>query len=828
MDYDVILAKIVVEKSTIYFDQFFDYIVPKDLVNAIQKGSRVIVPFGNSNKKCQGLIFDIYKKSVDIKIFENLKEIYKIVDESPLINEEMFSIIHFLKINTFCTYYDAIKTILPSGISFEISKIYKMNEEINVDDMILTDIELKTITFLNKSASDKKLNMFLSKLGLSKIKSNNLIKDLISRNIIQFEDIVKRKIRTSINRFLMLNPNLDYKTIKLSSKQVKVLDFMSVNIKCSLKEICYNCTVTDFVIKSLITKGLIQYCESSDNCKKNIVFKAENMNFNKIFELNFEQKKILDSIYEQYCKKSPNVGLVHGVTGSGKTYIFMELIEKILKQGKQVIFLVPEISLTSQIVTTFKSVFGNNISIIHSGLTPKDRVLEWEKIKNGESNIIIGTRSAVFSPVKNLGIIIIDEEGEYSYKSENAPRYHTRDIAKLRCLYHNTILLLSSATPSIESYYNAERGRYSLYKITKRYSKLDLPKVKIVDTKDNIFTKSKSYISCEIISQLIYNFENSNQSIVFINRRGHSSYIVCFSCDYNFICKNCSASMTYHKINNSMICHYCGNVQKFPKICPQCKCEVISLKGVGTQKLEEEISQLLPNSKILRIDSDTIYSKSDYEEKFNLFLDNKYDIMVGTQMIAKGLNFPNVTMVCVLEIDSLINSDDFRCNERAFSLITQAIGRSGRGFVQGRAYIQTNLVENDIITLASNQNYETFYKQEILFRKHMLYPPYCDICVLGISSKNENDGLEASKFILGELINKIKSEYLNIPIKILGISTPSVHKLNNKYRFRIVIKCKANRLFKNLINNLLIGIGKNARFKKNISLFVDINGDLNY
>ena len=503
----------------------------------------------------------------------------------------------------------------------------------------------------------------------------------------------------------------------------------------------------------------------------------------------------------------------------------MKLIEAVRKDKKGIIVMVPEIALTSSLIRQFHQRFGEKVAVFHSGLSVGERADEWKRVKNGDADIAIGTRSAVFAPFENLGLIIMDEEQEYTYKSDSSPRFHARDIAKFRCKQNNTLLVLASATPSIESYYMALNGRYSLNTISRRYGQANLPKVKIVDLNEEINKGNNSAFSEILIKELVENLQNHKQSIILMNRRGYNTFASCRACNEVLTCPNCSISLTYHSANGRLMCHYCGYSVEFTDECPNCHEHEIRYLGFGTQKIEEDLQKVVPEARILRMDADTTMAKFSHDRKFRLFSEGKYDIMIGTQMVAKGLDFDNVTLVGVLSADQSLYNNDFRSYERTFSLLTQVVGRAGRGNYAGRAIIQTYTPENSVISLAAQQNYDEFYNSEIKMRKAMLYPPFVDLCVICFSGKNQERILSAAKDFFNMLRKLASKDYSELPLRVLEPSQTTIIKLNNKYRYKLIIKFRNSRRFQELISRLVVWFEKDKKYSE-VSVYVDVNPDM--
>ncbi len=537
-----------------------------------------------------------------------------------------------------------------------------------------------------------------------------------------------------------------------------------------------------------------------------------------------KQQAVFDGLLGLMNRPDPKCALLRGITGSGKTSVFIRLIDEAVKQGKTAIMLVPEISLTPQMVGKFRRLFGDDVAILHSSLSLGERADEYTRIKTGRAHIVVGTRSAVFAPVKNLGIIVIDEEGEGTYKSESAPRYHARDVAKQRCFYHKAFLLLASATPSLESYYNAKTGRYSLFELDERYNNAVLPDVYIVDMRVEQQNGNHSAFSMPLIEEMRKNLENGEQSILLLNRRGYHTSVRCATCGKAIECPNCALPLTFHKTNGTVVCHYCGYTHTLSPVCPFCGSKFLMMKGTGTQRIEDEISEIFPKARILRMDADTTAAKNAFESKFKAFAAGEYDIIVGTQMIAKGLDFPNVTLVGVLKTDNSLYAGDFRAYERTFSLITQVVGRGGRGGKRGRALIQTFTPDHYVLNLAASQNYPDFYKEEIELREAMTYPPFCDIIVVGFTSLVDRDCSVAALRFRDMLEKRWESDFSEIPLRILGPARNVISKVNGRFRWRLIIKCRNSPKLRKLMELTLKEAGADKALG-NVTFFADLNGD---
>lgn len=611
----------------------------------------------------------------------------------------------------------------------------------------------------------------------------------------------KKKVNMTpkYDTYICINYSMYNNDIKFNASQEKILELLKENKKVK-KEVLNKISVSS--VNTLLKKNILLE-EKEENYRYNLI-NEEKIKFN----LNEEQQKVYKEIFNSI--NTNETFLLYGVTGSGKTNVYMKVIEDVIKNNKTAILLVPEISLTPQIIKRFTSYFSN-IAVLHSGLSDGEKYDEWRKINEGKVNIVIGARSAIFAPLKNIGVIIIDEEHSQTYKQENNPRYNAIDIAKERCKYHNCPLILGSATPSLESFARAKKNVYKLLELKNRYNNNTMPKVEIIDMNKE-FKKASGYFSNTLIDQIKETLERKEQVILFLNRRGYSSFLTCSSCGYVEKCPNCDISLTYHKSSNMLRCHYCGYATKRKKLCPKCQ-EEFKDYGIGTEKVEEELKSLIKDAKIIRMDVDTTTTKNAHAKIINSFLEEKYNILIGTQMIAKGLDFPNVTLVGVLNADIGLNFPDFRSSETTFSLLNQVLGRSGRGNKEGKVLIQTFNPEHYAIAYTKNHDYLGFYNEEMKIRKILKYPPYYYICSIKIISKDYNLASKSSYDVVNYLKQNIKNEI------ILGPSVCNVFKLNNNYRFQIIIKYKdVNNILEYLTN-----IEHHYFNKKDIKIEIDFN-----
>lgn len=604
---------------------------------------------------------------------------------------------------------------------------------------------------------------------------------------------------------------------KLTAKQRMVAELLLDIGTASVDEIKTFCSVGDSVIKNLEKYGVLRLYKKEKY--RNPYQNVPQVQCRKEICLSEQQNRAYQT-YAAMMESDGGYGLLHGVTGSGKTQVYMKLIDKAIDAGKDVIVLVPEIGLTPQMLSLFHERYGRQVAVFHSGLSMGERNDEYRRAERGDAKIVIGTRSAVFAPLHHLGLIIMDEEQENTYKSERTPRYHARDVAKFRAKQHKALFLMTSATPSIESYSNALMGRYTLCVLNERYGRAKLPQVHIVDMKDELRQNNRSPISSYLKQKMEENLLNGKQTILLINRRGYNTFIACNDCGHVITCPNCSISLTYHSFNNCLMCHYCGYTKPLDHVCPQCGSHAVRYSGYGTQRIEDEIRSFLPKARILRMDADTTSAKFSHQMLFDAFKNHAYDILIGTQMVAKGLDFDNVTLVGVVNADNTLYDENYMSNERSFDLITQVIGRSGRRDDSGLAVIQTINPNNQTIEFAAKQDYKRFFDVEYELRRIMTYPPFCTIYGVSFVGADENKTALAAKAFFEQLVasNKQSAEKLIV----LGPSPAKISKINNHYRYRLAIKCKNSKSVRKLLTDVLKITGK-MKTMRDVSVTVDLN-----
>ncbi len=818
-----------------HIDKEYTYSIPSQLEGKIKIGSVVVVPFGGANKTKNAVVTRI-SETCDLTL---TKPILGVPGKYMNITDEMMSLCAYMKEHMFCSFGDAAKCALPSGLGVKETREYTADKEIDADSL---PINLSAKNLLceiqrNSPVSEIYLAEHFGKSAVACVKS------LEKMGYVTSDKTYECIVNTKSEKCVVLNDGagivsdiLEGKT-HLTPKQMSVFEtLLSYESPCPVTELCEISGAGASVVKELLNKGAIVY-ENIQTDRNELVLDVEKAKEEyKDFTLNDEQNKAYESLREMQSEGKASAALLYGVTGSGKTNVILKIAQSVVDAGKSVIVLVPEIALTSQNVMRFAGCFGNNVAIIHSGLSAGERMDAWKKITEDKAKVVIGTRSAVFAPVKNLGLVVIDEEQESSFKSDKSPKFHARDVARFRCAYNNAILLLASATPSVDSFYKAKSGKYKLLTLTQRFGNAKLPEVVFHDMRgesyfeiDEKTDQSKGALpqtlGTTLKDELKKTLDNKKQAILFINRRGFRSFAQCRKCGYTFVCPNCSVTLTHH-INkrykrDTMVCHYCGHTQNMPEVCPSCKKdESIVYMGAGTQLLEAQLEKNFPDTKILRMDADTTGGKMSHKKILDEFRKGKAGVLVGTQMVAKGHDFPNVSLVGVINADTSLYANDFRANEKTFSLLTQVLGRAGRSDDKGMAVIQTYNPDNDILRLSSLQDYETFYENEIRFRKSALFPPFCDIITLNFTGKIENDVVNAVKKF-GEGINKLaKEDFSDVKFILYGPFQCDVYKISGNYRMRYMIKCANNKSFREMLSSLLTGY---TNAVKNVSISADVN-----
>ena len=744
---------VAVSNATFHFDKLYTYAVMPDQQDTVRLGSMVLVPFGRGSRARMGVVLACDAEPESAK----LKFLFDVAPASACLTPELLRLVHFLKERTFCTYYEAVKAVIPYGAQYKPT---------------------------------------VAEDGVTPVLQKQLVRH--TENAYKLVGTLPPKPRPTAKQLA---------AVALLAGGERILSALEEK------------GISRAVLDNLCAKGVLE----CSKVNKSIDLYSSIPLKNEPILLTEEQQAAYDALLPGLEDAAPHSALLYGVTGSGKTLVFLKLIEHCLQMGRRALVLVPEISLTPQMILRLKSQFGKRVAVQHSALNHTERLLQWQMIQDGGADIVVGTRSAIFSPLENIGLVIIDEEQEHTYRSESAPRYSAHEVARQRAAENGALLLLASATPSTESYYAAQHGRTQLVRLTKRYGGNPLPKVQIVDMRAELASGNPREISLAMEDAIRHNLEAGKQTILLLNRRGYQTVAQCEDCREVLKCQKCSVPMVYHKSAHKLLCHYCGSqLDPPPARCPACGGK-LQYRGFGTQKAEEELAKLFPEARILRMDQDTTAAKDAHEKLLAKFARHEYDIMVGTQMVAKGLDFEDVTLVGVLGIDSLLFAQGFRAYETVFSLVTQVVGRSGRAKDPGFAIIQTTDPDNPVLNLAAAQDYDAFFEQEIAYRKLGLYPPFCGLCVVGFAGPKESEVARASARFAA-LLGRQAAKQPDLPLRVLGPTPGSIEKINDSYRYKLTVKCRNDRRFRDLIRETLT-LYEQEKLPGKATVVVDLHSD---
>lgn len=812
-----LLGKIAVSSATFAIDKPYTYWIPESFAEQVQPGMRVLIPFGRGNRRTEGLVLTL-EWGVRPK---GCKQVLSILDDWPVLNEEGIQLALWMRERYFCSVYDAMRAMLPAGLYFSLQDIYAISEGICQEEaaqFIKHSKRRKKILDLLFSNGRKMERMKLYEaFGASSPAS--VLKEMVEEGVLTLETSISRGVGDKTEWVAQLTVPLEEALARIGNRakqQQQVARFLDEIPVASAKDIAYFTGAKQGVLRAMEEKGVLQLTrqERYRGVDSQPVLPALAP------ELNTEQAQAYQGIRQMLGK--PGCALLYGVTGSGKTAVYIQLIHHVLDQGKQAMVLVPEIALTPQLLRQFRAQFGEKVAVLHSSLPAGARYDEWKRAKNGDAQVVIGTRSAVFAPLSQLAVLILDEEQESSYKSETVPRYHAREIAKYRCSRQNAVLVLGSATPSVESMYHAKQGDYQLFSLTKRYNEKSLPEVLITDMKDELRAGNGTTISNLLQEKIAETLARQEQVILFLNRRGTSRTAVCTECGAVAECPRCSVKLTYHQANGRLMCHYCGYTQPMPETCPSCGGQIFFI-GAGVQMVEEELKSFFPETQILRMDADTVSASHTHEQILTQFERQKVPILLGTQMVAKGLDFANVTLVGVIDADLSLYVDDFRASERTFSLLTQVVGRAGRGSRKGSAVIQTYTPENDVITSAARQDYDSFYQQEIAQRQLRQFPPFRALYRLQVIGNSEANVLRSCMWLRESFLSWQSAELMaDTPFDVVGPAAATVVKVMNRYRYSLTLSGQDCKKMREMIRYVVISAQGDKR-NQGISITVDLN-----
>ncbi len=806
------LARIAVENTVYHFDKLFTYLVPEELYKTVRPGVRVTVPFGAGSRERVGMVFDL-----DGQEGEGIKTVLSVLDREPVLDREGLGLALWMKNRYYCTLFEAVKLMIPAGLHFRLKDSYVLSAGFTDFDRENYDgLSWQIIMALRSHGRAMPMEKLSAALGITRDCPE--FKALQAGGVVCRVNLAMNRVKDAVSKMVRPIPGFDG---RLTPRQREVYGVLCDVGEVSEKELCYFTGASPAVVKALCEKGAAEVFQY-EIYRRPEALAAEEDHDDLI--LSESQQKALEELTEEYenAREGSRCAMLYGVTGSGKTSVYLKLIDHVLAKGRGVIVMVPEISLTPQTLRRFQSRFGDQVAVFHSGLSLGERMDEWRRVRQGRARIAVGTRSAVFAPVQKLGLIVIDEEQEHTYKSEASPRYDAREVARYRCARSDAFCLLSSATPSVETFHMAREGRFRFHKLEDRFGRAVMPEVQLVDMNWEDHPGSEHAVGMALGEALIENFRRGKQSIVLLNRRGYHTFASCRSCREVVSCPNCSISLTYHTANRRFMCHYCGYSAPLMKKCPSCGSEGLAFRGLGTQKAEEQLRELLPKARILRMDTDSMSGRYSLERSLQEFARGEYDVMVGTQMVAKGLDFENVTLVGVISADQTLYSDDFRSGERTFDLLTQVVGRAGRGRLPGRAVIQTFAPENPVLGLAAKQDYFGFAERELAYRKAMLYPPFVDLLVIGFVGGDEKLTRRSAERFLQELEGLARGEYAGLPLRVLRPSPAAIARVSGKYRYKLIIKCQNGPRFREMIARLLTAFAGLREFRQ-VTVYADPN-----
>ncbi len=811
------IARIAVAAANFAIDKPYSYRIPQNL--AVLPGMRVMIPFGRGNKPTEGIVLQVEDGSS-----EGLKAVERCLDAEPLLDTKMLRLAAFLRERYFCTFYDAIRTMLPAGLWFQTKETYRLTEDTSWQNAAIRQPDalklLNALQNLGGEAEDRQLREAVAEEEAF----HKAVGYLIRKKWISATTDYRRRANDKTEKIASLAVSAEEAMAyadsrpKSAAMQRSVLQTLCAVGAASVKELCYYTGAGVTTVNRLEKLGYVELSVRPVlRCREIKPVPLEGP-----LVLNEQQQKAYEGLYSQLTAQEPGTALLYGVTGSGKTSVYIQLIQSCLQKNKSAVLLVPEIALTPQLLGLMAAHFGQTVAVLHSSLPPGERYDQWKRIRSGEAKVVVGTRSAVFAPCVDLGLVILDEEQEHSYKSENAPRYSARDVALWRGIKEKALVLFGSATPSVETMYHAKEGRYQLYTLTERYNGKSLPSVEIVDMREELREGNDLSLSCTLLDEIRKTMQADSQTILFLNRRGNSRALVCMDCRTAPECPRCSARLTYHSANERLMCHYCGYSQK---VSATCGCGGSWKRiGAGTQKVQLELEEMIPGIQVDRMDTDTVSAVNTHEKILEHFKNKNIPVLLGTQMVAKGLNMPNVTLVGVLDADLSLYTDSYRSAETTFNMLTQVVGRAGRGENPGRAMIQTMVPSHKVINLAAQQDYEGFYELEIGLRKLQGVPPFGDLTQITFTGMDETAVLRgAAKF--RDSIKACLSDpaYKCGDYGLLGPAPCPVPKINYHFRYRITLRCLMDRQKRLLIAHLLRQFSMD-KANRGISAFADING----
>lgn len=813
------ICAVAVDAATYAIDKLYSYRVPDELREQVQIGTRVLVPFGFGNKRAEAVVLAFRQDTGEYK----LKPVVEVLDDAPVLTAEQLKLAAWMRERLYCTYFDCVRVMLPAGLWFKRNETYTLAPDADLAALRQREGEAGAVLALfDRPGQTLAVSDIRQRLGGKSV--TRVLDALAGEGVLVYHSNTTQKSNDKTEKMLSLDMEADEAMAHISRRSPARMDVVSVLADggwMSQKELVYMTGVSDAALRDMVKKGIL---------REHYEERLRTPDFSEVPKaappvLSAAQQQVFDGIAALMDENAPRAALLFGVTGSGKTQVYLKLIEKALGQGKSAIVLVPEIGLTPQVLRQFAAQFGDEVAVLHSALSAGERYDSFKKIRSGRARVVIGTRSAVFAPVENLGVLIIDEEQDGAYRSEQSPRYHARDVAKYRVAQQNALLVLGSATPSVETYYGAKQGKYPVFRLTERFLGAGLPDVLISDMRGLAREGRTGVIGPQLESELIDTLEKGKQAILFLNRRGNSRVIGCALCGWVPECPSCSTSMTYHSVSGRAMCHYCGASVKITGKCPVCGGESLFTETPGTQKVELELHEKFPSARVLRMDADTMNTKGAHEKLLSQFAKGGADILLGTQMVTKGLDFENVTLAGVLDADQSLYAQDYRARERTFSLITQVVGRAGRRFDTGKAVIQTYSPAHAVILAAARQDYEAFFEREMETRQALRCPPVCGLTVLTAVGEVEQQVLKSLLALKTRLQSLMEGQYADVKAPVLGPAAAQVVKVMGRYRYHLTMRADSTARWRSLIAGVIREFMQDSK-NRGVTVFADENPDL--
>ncbi len=815
------ICVVAVDTVAYAVDRLYDYRAPAELAEAAQVGCRVLVPFGKGNLHREGVIVLQRESKIEDS---RLKPILSVLDDSPVLDGDMLKLAVYMRERLYCTFFDCVRAMLPTGLWFHRQETYQLAAQL--DAATLAELHAKNgIKAQILACFTQETEALTAEQIAAKVHTETIapyVQALCHKGILVRNTQVSQKSSDKTERMLTLalEPEEAMRRTEKGRSAVRadVISCLADGSAMSWKDVRYMTGASDAVLRTMVKTNLLHMFKEK---------RERTPDYTDILPapplvLSGAQQQVYDGLAALAQQEGAAAALLYGVTGSGKTQIYIQLIADAVARGQSAILLVPEIGLTPQMIRTFVGHFGGQVAVLHSALSIGERYDSWNKIREGRAKVVIGTRSAIFAPVQNLGILILDEEQDSAYKSEMPPRYHARDLAKYRAVQAKAFLVLGSATPSIESYYGAQQGKYPVFSLRERYQGTPLPHVVVADMRGVLRQGISGSIGPILHEELASNLQNGQQSILFLNRRGNSRTLTCVMCGWMPECPSCSTTLTYHSVNGRAMCHYCGYSIKVTGSCPECGSAHLQAEIPGTQKVEDELQEKFPQARVLRMDADTMGARGAHEKLLDTFGSGKADILLGTQMVTKGLDFERVTLVGVLDADQGLYAQDYRARERTFSLITQVVGRAGRRFAKGRAVIQTLQPSHPVILAAARQDYDAFYEMEIATRGALRHPPLEQILVLTASGELEQQVLSALVRLKKRMEGLMEGQFADFKYPILGPAPAGVVRVSSRYRYHLMLRCPEGKRRRALISGILREFARDKQ-NKGIALFADQN-----